>query len=149
MGGLVGTLDGTAAERLLDQLHVQEALYDGQVEPYRDLELGRVDAVLLDLPIAIYYAQPNPKLKFVGKPIGEGLYAIAMRKDQEALAQQFDAALDRLAEDGRLRRIYEKWRIWNDDQEGLGDGGRGTGDGGRGTGDGGRESESRESRVES
>ena len=119
IGGVVGTLGGTAAERLLDQLHVQKRSYDGQVEPYRDLELGRVDGVLLDLPIAIYYAQPNPKLKFVGKPLGPGHYAIALRNEDEALARQFDDALDRLWQSGRLRGIYKKWRIWNEDQEAL------------------------------
>jgi len=119
IGGQVGTLGGTAAERLLDQLHVKKRAYDGQVEPYRDLALGRVDAVLLDLPIAIYYARPNAKLKFVGKPLGEGQYAIALRKEDEALARRIDAALMRLGETGELRRIYEKWRIWNDDQEVL------------------------------
>jgi polar amino acid transport system substrate-binding protein len=117
--GLVGTLEDTAAERLLDKLHVRKRVYDSQVEPYVDLELGRIDAVLLDLPIAVYYAQPNAKLTFVGEPLASGYYAIGFRKDQEALARQFDAALSRLAENGTLRRIYEKWRIWNDDQEAL------------------------------
>ncbi len=118
-GAVVGTLEETAAERLLDRLQIKKKVYDSQVEPYFDLELGRIDAVLLDLPIAIYYAQPNPKLKFAGPPVAAGYYAIAFRKDQEELARQFDAALARLAHRGELRRIYEKWRIWNDDQEAL------------------------------
>jgi len=114
---VVGTLEETAAEKLLDRMGIDKRIYDGQVEPYMDLELGRLDAVLLDLPIAAYYARPNRKLKFVGKPLAAGYYAIAFRKDREALARQFDAALDRLAGDGRLQRIYEKWQIWNDDQD--------------------------------
>jgi polar amino acid transport system substrate-binding protein len=117
--GVVGTLEDTAAERLLDKQNVAKKVYDSQVEPYVDLELGRTDAVLLDLPIAVYYAQPNPKLKFVGEPLASGSYAIAFRKDQVALAREFDAALARLAQRGALRRIYEKWRIWNDDQAAL------------------------------
>jgi polar amino acid transport system substrate-binding protein len=139
MGGAVGTLGGTAAERLLDDFHVEKRVYDGQVEPYRDLDLGRVDAVLLDLPIAIYYARPNAKLKFVGQPLGEGQYAVALRKEDEALARRIDAALQRLARSGELRRIYEKWRIWNDDQEGLGVRGWGVRDRGLGIGDWGLE----------
>ena len=35
--------------------------YDGQVEPYEDCELGRIDAVLLDLPITKYYADPRQR----------------------------------------------------------------------------------------
>jgi len=117
IGGVVGTLEDTAAERLLDQLGISKKVFGNQVEPYVDLELGRLDAVLLDLPIAVYYAKPNEKLKFIGKPMGAGYYAIGFRKDQEPLAARFDLALARLADNGELRRIYEKWHIWNDDQE--------------------------------
>ncbi len=119
IGGTVGTLEDTAAERLLDKLGLIKKVYDSQVEPYVDLELGRIDAVLLDLPIAVYYAKPNPKLKFVGEAVASGYYAIGFRKEQETLAQQFDAALTRLAQRGALKRIYEKWRIWNEDQTAL------------------------------
>ena len=117
----MGTLEDTAAERLLVEKGIKKKVYGNQVEPYLDLELERIDAVFLDLPIAIYYARPNPKLKFVGKPLGEGFYAIAFRKDQESLAEPFDAALGRLLETGRLRQIYEKWHLWNDAQAKLAD----------------------------
>jgi len=119
IGGVVGTLEDTAAERLLDELQVRKSIYDGQVEPYRDLEFGRLDAVLLDLPIALYYARQNPKLKFVGERRARGYYAIAFRPEDEQLASQFDAALQRLADRGRLQQIYEKWGLWNEDQPKL------------------------------
>jgi polar amino acid transport system substrate-binding protein len=121
-GAVVGTLGETAASRMLEQLGIQARIFDGQVEPYRDLELKRLDAVLMDLPIAVYYALPNPKLKFAGDPLGEGFYAIAFRPGDEELARQFDLAIVALAERGELRRIYEKWRIWNDDQARLASG---------------------------
>jgi polar amino acid transport system substrate-binding protein len=124
---VVGTLEDTAAERLLEQMGITKKAYGNQVEPYVDLEFGRLDAVLLDLPIATYYAQPNPKLKLVGPRIAPGYYAIAFRKDQEPLAAQFDAAIGRLADQGELRRIYDKWHIWNEHQEQL-LGGQGVGD---------------------
>ncbi len=119
LGGAVGTLEDTAAERLLDSLGIAKRVYDGQVEPYRDLILRRTDAVLLDLPIAIYYARPNPRLKFAGKPVAKGYYAIAFRQGNTALAGEFDSALGRLLERGDLRRIYEKWDLWNEDQDAL------------------------------
>jgi polar amino acid transport system substrate-binding protein len=121
LGGVVGTLEDTAAARLLEQMGITTRTFGNQVEPFRDLEYGRLDAVLLDLPIAMYYAKPNDKLKFVGDTVGVGQYAIGFRKGQEALAQQVDAALDRLQASGKLQKIYEKWRIWNDDQKALGD----------------------------
>ncbi len=122
-GGVVGTLEDTAAERLLDQMGVEKKVYGSQVEPYRDLEIGRIDAVLLDLPIATYYAKPNEKLKFVGPARNPGYYVIAFRRDQEALAREVDKAIVELAKSGELQRIYEKWQIWNDEQKRLLDSG--------------------------
>ena len=116
IGGTVGTLGETRASRLLDHLGINSKAYDGQAEPYQDLLLGRVDGVLMALPIAQYYAKPNKKLKYVGEPRSPGKYAIAFRPADEPLAAQFDAAILKLARDGKLREIYEKWRIWNDDQ---------------------------------
>lgn len=115
----VGTLDETAASRLLDQRGIAAKYYDGQAEPYQNLILGRIDAVLMDLPIAIHCAQPLLELKFVGPPIGQGYYAIAFRRDQEAMAQRFDDAILALAKDGTLDHIFRKWKIWTEDQEKL------------------------------
>jgi polar amino acid transport system substrate-binding protein len=117
---MVATLGDTAAERLLDSRSIQKRIYDGQSEPYRDLALSRVDAVLLDVPIAVYWAKPDPKLRYAGEPIARGTYAIALRKDREPLAQRLDGAIERLAARGDLKKIYEKWGIWNDDQSALG-----------------------------
>lgn len=126
--GVVGTLGDTAAERLLDQAGIAKRTYDSQREPYVDLVQNEVDAVLMDLPIALYYAQPdpslayaqaNPAVRFAGKPIAKGYYAIAMSRDRETLAEEVDAALDRLKADGTLRRIYKKWGLWNENQEEL------------------------------
>ncbi len=116
-GGVVGTLEDTAAARLLDQWGVKKRIYDGQVEPYQDLAQQQIDAVLFDLPIAQYYARQSPvtpvppRLKYVGHLFGRGYYAIAFNKNNEALVKEVDAALDRLQEKGELRRIYQKWRI--------------------------------------
>lgn len=120
-GLVVGTLEETAAERIVNELGLEQRkrIYDGQLEPYQDLELGRIDAVLLDLPIAAYYAKRNPKLRFEGEPKGDGLYAIAFRKDDQELASQFDQALGRVMESGELKHIYEKWNLWNEHQEGI------------------------------
>ena len=119
----VGTLANTAASRLLDRLKIPSTIYDDQVNPFKDLSLGRTDAVLLDWPIALYVVQKNPvldeQLKFASEPINPGSYAIAFRKEDDALAQQVDQALGRLIENGELQRIYEKWGIWNDDQKEL------------------------------
>jgi polar amino acid transport system substrate-binding protein len=124
----VGTLETTSAERLLKKLGCTPKSFPDQDLPFKELQLGRLDAVLLDLPIALYYADPRernryarrlPGLKLVGEPLDRGYYGIAFRKDSKALADQFDRALDRLLKAGELQRIYEKWDLWNPDQERL------------------------------
>src|SRR5207249_1566333 len=55
LGCKVGTMEETAAERLLNEMKIRKASYDAPVQAYDDLAIGRIDAVLMDLPIAIYY----------------------------------------------------------------------------------------------
>lgn len=119
----VGTLDGSAAERLLVDSGMRNIeSYSGQVEPYLDLELGRLDAVLLDTPIVAYYAATNPKLKTVGPAIGRGEYGIGLRQDDQALCAALDQALESVIADGRLRTILARWHLWNVEQAQLASG---------------------------
>jgi polar amino acid transport system substrate-binding protein len=119
-GKKVGTLSGAVAQEMLNNIGgVDIKTYSGQAEPYEDLAAGRIDAVLLDLPIAAYYAQPNPKLKFAGPPVGEGLYGIVIKKGDADLKREVDRIISKLIQSGELKRIYEKWGIWNELQEKL------------------------------
>ena len=113
----IGTLEDTAASRLLDKLGITKKIYSGQVEPYDECARGRIDGVLLDLPIALYFAKDNQKLRFAGEAFELGYYAIAFNPKNEDLAREVDAALDHLMNNGVLQRIYEKWNLWNDDQK--------------------------------
>ncbi len=62
---------------------ITKVVYDSQVTPYQDLELGRIDGVLMDLPIAQYYGK-SAALKNAEDPVGEagGYYAIAFKKEE-------------------------------------------------------------------
>lgn len=123
-GKLLGTLAGSAAERMLQRQPVDIVAFDGQVEPFLDLELGRLDAVLLDSPIVTYYGGTNPKLKLAGKPLGHGAYGIAARKNDRQLMAAIDHALSELMVTGRMQQIYRRWHLWNPDQAQLATGPR-------------------------
>ncbi|CAN5536628.1 ABC transporter substrate-binding protein/permease [soil metagenome] len=116
---VIGTLEDTAADRLLDKLGITKRIYPGQVEPYSDCALGRIDGVLLDWPIAIYHGNKDPKLQFVGDPIEPGYYAVALTPRRNGLKPQLDAAFERLLASGELQKIYEKWKLWTPYQAGL------------------------------
>jgi polar amino acid transport system substrate-binding protein len=112
-GKIVGTLKASLAERILQtQANIEIRPYDGQITAYEDLALGRLDAVLMDHPIALYYGYPNAKLKFAGNPIGEMKYGIGLRKEDTALLQEINQALQMLIANGTLRAIYERWNLW-------------------------------------
>ena len=119
----VATMDQTAAHKLMQRMGIKHiSAFTGQIEPYFVLEQGRVDAVLLDTPIFQYYAAPNPRLKAVGPPLGEGFYKAVMRLDDVDLAAAVDHALSQLMIDGTLRDIDRKWHLWNADQVRLAQG---------------------------
>jgi polar amino acid transport system substrate-binding protein len=113
---IVGTLGNTAASRLLQQQGIPFRSYADPVGAYRDLELKRIDAVVMDVPAEAFYARQNPKLKPAGPPFTRGLYVIGLRKDDVALKSEIDAAIDRIIVDGTLESILKKWRLWNDAQ---------------------------------
>ena len=112
-GRLIGTLGNTAASRLLQSKKLRYRAYDDQVAAYKDLEIGRIDAVLMDKPIAIYCGN-SPKLKHVGEPFHRGAYVIGLRKGDDLLRQKLNDAIDQIMRDGTLERILRKWRMWDD-----------------------------------
>jgi len=120
-GHKVGTLSGTAAEDLLRQTPgIQVVTNPEIIYSYRDLEEKRIDAVLLDTPIAAAYGATNPALKNVGDSFSEGRYVIAFRKNDADLRDAINASIDRLKKNGRLKTIYEKYGIMDDHQHQLG-----------------------------
>ncbi len=116
-GKRVATLPASLAYRILDDVgDVQIKIYDEEVNAYADLAAGdRLDAVLLDLPIAQYYAKHNSKLKFVGPPVGRMEYGIAFRKEDKELRKKVNKAIDELIKNGTFQNILEKWNLWNSD----------------------------------
>jgi len=117
-GHRVGTLSASYAHTLLlEDPKIAAVPYPSPVEAYKDLELRRVEAVLMDVPIAAWYAGPNAALENVAKPLGKGFYAAGVRKDSPLLREKLNGALDELARTGKLERIYKHWNIWNEEQQ--------------------------------
>ena len=120
-GRRVGTLEGSLAFDLLRAAPgVEVVLYEGVEEPYLDLERGRLAGVLLDNIIAARYGLPRPTLRAAGTA-GDGVYAAAVRPGAAALLAAVDGGLGAMMRDGELRRILERWSLWDERQAALGD----------------------------
>jgi polar amino acid transport system substrate-binding protein len=112
-GRTIGTLDQTAALRMLQATPgVIPKTYDEELNAYEDIVIGRLFGVLLDYPIAKYYASPNPELELTGPPFGQIAYGIAIAKGNVALKQQIDGALSDIISSGELRNILSRWGLW-------------------------------------
>ena len=119
-GRAAGTLKFSLAQRILERVGgIDVRSYEGQINAYEDLANGRLDAVLMDWPIALYYGKPNPALKFTGPPIGHLEYGIGVRPGDTRLLGQLNEALLALVRDGRLKAIYDRWGMWNAETESL------------------------------
>ena len=109
----VGVLKVTFAEKYVESLgNVSLRSYDSQVQPYIDLALGRLDAVVMDTPIALYYAA-GPQVRNIEIPTARMTFGVGIRKADTELLQQVNAALESMKGDGTLRKIFIDWGIYN------------------------------------
>ncbi|MBS1860544.1 MAG: amino acid ABC transporter substrate-binding protein [Actinobacteria bacterium] len=107
-----GAIQATTFVETIEDQVVPEAepiLYDGQQEVVAALETGKIEATLLDLPLAVAVAERSE-----GK-----LEAVAQLPDKEALAmalpkgspnrQAVDSAIRALTADGTIEDLLEEW----------------------------------------
>jgi polar amino acid transport system substrate-binding protein len=121
-GKRVGVLSSSVAQRLVEKMGGADLrIYPGNVESFRDLKAERIDAVLLDLPIAVFYAKPDAALKFSGESFAPGYYAIGLLREDASLMAALNKAITELAADGTMERIYRKYEVWDARQEQLRD----------------------------
>lgn len=115
----VGTLANCAASRLLESSGAVYIEYPDPVAAYVDLEYGRIDAVLMDVPMEMFYARKNPAFINVGPLFHPGTYVAGLRNDDSSLQKRINLAIDTLISDGSIERIMRKWELWDSTQHAL------------------------------
>jgi polar amino acid transport system substrate-binding protein len=112
-GLTVGVLRVSFAERYTQTLgNVLIRSYDGQVQQFVDLALGRLDALVMDTPVASYYAT-GPQVRNMEISSARMAFGIGIRKSDEDLLQKINQTLGAMRQDGTLRKIYTDWGIYN------------------------------------
>lgn len=108
----IGIREATEAEKYVHTNFPANNMVHAETnkELYRKLQAGKIDMLIDDSPIAGGFLQKNKKLK-VGMylPKTDSQYAIAMKKGDLKLKEQFDNALTTLKENGVYQGIYKKW----------------------------------------
>jgi polar amino acid transport system substrate-binding protein len=118
----IGVLQSSAAQFYLEEHFadtVQIVVYEGTTDSMREVETGKLDATLADLPAAIFYRDRFAALAQIGEPVAPGYYVILLRKGDTALRDALNAALGKLLADGRLEAIYKRYGLWNPLEEEL------------------------------
>ncbi len=119
-GFKVGTLTGALSEKVLRaQDGVQVLTYESEALAHQDLTLLRSDALLFDAPIAKYYSETNARFQVLSTPVGSMTYGIAVSKRNPELLHEINKVLTELKADGGLKKIYEKWALWNSNTAAL------------------------------
>lgn len=116
-GLVVGVQVGTAFVEPLQKVDgVKEVkLYDGSADMIRDLNTGRIQAGILDYPIAAYILSqgnhPNVVMDKSYKPTVVGSIGMATNKGNIELMARINKALDKLKADGTVDQIMKKWGL--------------------------------------
>ncbi|MBQ6490728.1 MAG: transporter substrate-binding domain-containing protein [Atopobiaceae bacterium] len=121
-GKKVGVQGGTSAQTMLqdDSEEGQASLaatfaslevYDVYNTAYNDLKAGGIDAIAIDYTIGNDLIAHDPDIKFLDEVLNEEIYAIAFRLgEDDLLAKVWDAVL-KLADDGTVAELGEKYDI--------------------------------------
>lgn len=117
----VGVLKNTEADAYLtrdlsDTVDVRR--YEGTTDAFRDVESRTLDATLTDTPAAVYYG-PRFQVKQIGQPTKRGYYVMYLRPRDVALRDALNDGLRSAIQDGSLKRLYERYGLWNANQDEL------------------------------
>ena len=115
-GGSVGVQAGSSAQSAIDDTpgfkeSIKEIIeFKENLTALMDLEIGGVDAVVMDLLVANDNINRSGKdFRILDQTLTEEEYAIGFRKGDVALRDAVDQELLAMAEDGTLAEIAEKW----------------------------------------
>ncbi|GHV78028.1 amino acid ABC transporter substrate-binding protein [Spirochaetia bacterium] len=83
--------------------------YDQVINCFNELGLGRVDAIVTDLLVAVDYVAPaDSPFEIVWQGDADEVFAICLKKGNDALTAELDKALDALFADGTMLRISKE-----------------------------------------
>jgi len=86
--------------------------YDDIALSFDDLINKRVEAVVIDTPVAAMYVKNEKfagKIKIVGEPMTSEFYGLVVKKDNKELLAKLNAGLKAITDNGKLEELKAKW----------------------------------------
>lgn len=108
VGVQLGTTGAGMAEEVMGGDNPDLKQFRKYNDVFTELHLGRIDAVVVDLPVAEAYVKARQGIRISSPPMSEEQYGIAVRKGS-ALLGQINAGLKKIRESGEFDRITAKW----------------------------------------
>ncbi|MFW6228414.1 MAG: amino acid ABC transporter substrate-binding protein [Alkalispirochaeta sp.] len=115
-GAVVGIQLGSSAEDAINSdpetlaTFDEVSKYQDNVQALLDLEVGRIDAVVVDEILGRYYISRKPGVFAVASDFfAAEEYGIGFRLGEFAFMEAVDATLDEMVADGTAAEISEKW----------------------------------------
>jgi ABC-type amino acid transport substrate-binding protein len=116
-GRRVGVMVSSVASKLLGQRGAQAVPYAFESDMVEDLAKGELEACAVSPASIAYYMRTHPdaRLRYLhaydDEPELRWNLAVALRRSDDALVAAVDRALDGLARDGSLARIYGNYGV--------------------------------------
>lgn len=114
-GKVVGVQDGSSAIEAVEKDPVHSSFremkrFGDNVTALMDLAAGRLDAVVLDEVVGRYYIAKRPEQYAVlEEHFGTEEYGVGTRKDDAALLERLQQAINEMKADGSAARISVQW----------------------------------------
>ncbi|HET8717505.1 MAG TPA: ABC transporter substrate-binding protein [Nocardioidaceae bacterium] len=112
VGKKVGVQQGTTGQRYAEENLPEGATpvaYPSDGELYPALQAHQIDAILQDYPVNLSHVQANDKLAIVQQYDTNEQYGFAFAKDNTALADEVNAQLKKLRDNGEYQKLFDKY----------------------------------------
>ena len=109
-GKLVGTAKGSTSAAFLQAHGAKLQEFDMIDDAFAALEAGKLEAVVFDAPVLLYYANRSGrgKVRVVGNMFKKENYGIVFPRGSE-LRKKVNEALLKMREDGSYDELYARW----------------------------------------
>ena len=110
-GKKIGVQLNTTGQFAVEDHGMETMKYDILPNAMNALISGGVDAVVADSPTILWFQAQNPEaeIESINANTGDEFYGIAMKLGNTELADEMNASLKKLMDNGTYNEIYKKW----------------------------------------